>query len=391
MLKLLPFAICLLLAGEALAQSAPSSTAYGIWTPSATDSCTKTIHDSYSVIGPDGKRYPTWHPPVDVATGCTFGHEHGKDPRNSEVYDLTDGLPFGVANEALTAYDPLGMRHEDHVGHKVEWLNNVKIGTVTCDFLTRIHQGTHSADAFSNNAHELGYFARCTDGTELAINKLAAFGQPGEFIKGCDKITPITAQPAMPMDSPIGPGSRNIPDLACAKEYVLVPTGQTSQFFPGMYEPWESENSIFTRGGKVLAYFDPSFAVTNGARYFDPAQPNNLAYAINLCYMMEANGDKVQGTNNCSSVSNKPPIPYTDLKSPFNGTNRTTTFIQTKVTNDRGPAIWYTDPYGGNAQTTPFVGSIQQYIAPIDNTATLKIIVKSVTVNYNAQGVHAPN
>lgn len=56
-----------------------NSLAYGIWTPSGTDTCTQAIHDSYSVVGPDGLRYPTWHPPVDPATGCTFGHEHGRD------------------------------------------------------------------------------------------------------------------------------------------------------------------------------------------------------------------------------------------------------------------------------------------------------------------------
>jgi hypothetical protein len=48
------------------------------------------VHDSYSVIGPDGKRYPTWHPPVvtDPSTGkkCAFGYEHGRDPREYEYF-----------------------------------------------------------------------------------------------------------------------------------------------------------------------------------------------------------------------------------------------------------------------------------------------------------------
>jgi predicted small secreted protein len=56
---------------------------FGIWTPGTGDTCTREIHDRYSVVAPDGKRYNTWHPPVDPGTGCTFGHEHGRDPRSS--------------------------------------------------------------------------------------------------------------------------------------------------------------------------------------------------------------------------------------------------------------------------------------------------------------------
>ena len=58
--------------------SRPASAAMGKWTPNPTyDTCSQAFHDSYFVVGPDGKRYPTWHPPVatDPANGrdCTFG------------------------------------------------------------------------------------------------------------------------------------------------------------------------------------------------------------------------------------------------------------------------------------------------------------------------------
>src|SRR6185312_14613428 len=33
------------------------------WSPTTYDTCPKALHDSYSVVGPDGKLYPTWHPP----------------------------------------------------------------------------------------------------------------------------------------------------------------------------------------------------------------------------------------------------------------------------------------------------------------------------------------
>ena len=55
--------------------------AYGIWVPGSGDSCPVEVHNRYSTVGPDRKLYPTWHPPVDPTTGCSFGHEHGRDPR----------------------------------------------------------------------------------------------------------------------------------------------------------------------------------------------------------------------------------------------------------------------------------------------------------------------
>ena len=100
------------------ADAAPSR-AFGIWHPSAIESCTQEQHDAYAVVGQDGKRYPTWHPPTGPG-GCSFGHEHGRDPRGSKLYDDAGGLPFGLANEALAISDPANPRDEDHVGHKVE-------------------------------------------------------------------------------------------------------------------------------------------------------------------------------------------------------------------------------------------------------------------------------
>src|SRR5882672_1493064 len=58
-----------------------NAASFGLWTPGANDDCTAAQHDAYSVVGPDHKRYPTWHPPIDPVSGCSFGHDHGRDPR----------------------------------------------------------------------------------------------------------------------------------------------------------------------------------------------------------------------------------------------------------------------------------------------------------------------
>ena len=115
------------------------SHALGLWTPHPVhDTCSAAYHDSFSIVGEDGKRYPTWHPPEGVENGtpCSFGHEHGRDPKGSALLDdITaqyGGVLFGYASERLDDYNGAQrvadrMRHEDHVGHKIEWENDVQV------------------------------------------------------------------------------------------------------------------------------------------------------------------------------------------------------------------------------------------------------------------------
>ena len=146
----------------------------GLWTPSRFDSCTQAQHDAWAVTGPDGRRYPTWHPPVDPASGCTYGHEHGADPRQSHLFEESGGLPFGYVNEVLADHASGRARPEDHVGHKVEFVNDVELRTeagartgITCNFLVKLHQGTHSRDAFTNTAVQVFYHVRRSDRTVI--------------------------------------------------------------------------------------------------------------------------------------------------------------------------------------------------------------------------------
>ena len=118
--------------------------AFSIWNPGAGESCTKEQHDAYAVVGPDGKLYPTWHPPTGPG-GCSFGHEHGRDPRGSDLYDDAGGMPFGVANEALAVSDPANPRDEDHVGHKVEWENDMDL-QFSGRRVGRLHRQVRRAD-----------------------------------------------------------------------------------------------------------------------------------------------------------------------------------------------------------------------------------------------------
>jgi hypothetical protein len=239
------------------------------------------VHNQYYVIAYDGIKYPTWHPavvnnPITGVGKCYFGHEHGSDPQKyihwDEIYqhfgkDMNNdgaitplvinaatgqitpgdraGIPFGIANEHMEQYynqegrDSVFVRHEDHVGHKIEFVNkesdvntnldgNTTASThemaqltgteglnvpyysssidngaykptgVICTHLHKFHQGTHSGDAILNNLHEVIFHSTCNSVNVNGINAPAyypnntvlltgmmAFGKPGIYKRFC--------------------------------------------------------------------------------------------------------------------------------------------------------------------------------------------------------------
>lgn len=390
--------------------AAPASVAFGIWTPAAAGECEADVHDRFSTIGPDGKKYPTWHPPVDPLSGCSFGHEHGRDPRGSALYNSVGALPFGYANERLDEGD-LGMRrHEDHVGHKIEWENDVLMRTnggagtvveVRCDILTKLHQGTHSKDAFTNNLHEQIYHVRCTDRTELHVTVLTAIGNPGEFDRSCGGT--VQVGPASPVNSPRGNGRRKIPDWSCMESRVMVGEGSRSDF-GSLHESWQTHTILrLAEGNKRLASFDPYYQVFRPSRFFDPSQPDNVGRPAALC-TAQANEARHARGNECNAVedavSTLPApaggfalLPYDDARSPFNGVRRQVDMNNNTVRNEGGPTTWYTDAFGQRAQTTPFPGSIRQYISSTNNDYGVGVNGRTFGGNrhYGGKGVRAPN
>lgn len=380
------------------------SAAYGLWTPGPGDTCTKDIHDKYSVVGPDGLVYPTWHPPVDPATGCTFGHEHGRDPRGSSLYRETGPIPFGYANQQLDVYDPANPRHEDHFGHKIEWANDVQLHfnsdaadqlfAITCDVLVKLHQGTHSKDAFTNNLHELAYHLRCSDGVELHVTELTAIGTPGQFTRGCDGDSDVVVGPPTPVNSPDGGGRRLIPDRSCA-DRLLVPAGQTSDWGL-LHESWQTSNAVVEENGHGLTFFGPYFQVFLPSRFYDPSAPNVTGRPIDVCYWVGPNGERARGgpcqtsTNNGADTG----VTFNNPRSAFDGAHRVVDINSTVIRNREGPDVWYSDPFGRHARTTSFPGAIRQFIARIDNDLN-NIFPSGPGIGqsrpYSGQGVHAPN
>lgn len=416
----------------------PLSIAYAQrnWTPTAYDTCPAALHASFSAIGPDGKRYPTWHPPVvtDPATGrpCTFGHEHGDDPRTSDIYDWAlqyfapeggtteAGIPFGLTSEALAAYAAANpgqvVRNEDHVGHKVFVANDVKLVAqsprgyvrftdstgasvpVECDYLIKTHQGSHSADATTNNAHEIFYAVRCNDGTAVAATVMSRFGDPNEYVRSCDRSVIVATSGS---DLPPGDGgARIIPDRTCIDQHVLVDPNVPSAHSDiwSLYEVWKSANSITTTSGRVLATFDPWFAVRNPSRYAwsakNPDGSDGIGATVDAAWETDpADGGKVNA-NPWLAICTLPPIAVGSPDSPFDGAQRDFYLGATTVANGGGATVWYTDPWGGHASTRPFVGSVRQWIGATDNTSypALERQNFGLGADYDGgQGVHAPN
>ena len=378
---------------------------FGIWNPGPNETCTKADHDRYSTIGPDHKVYPTWHPPVDPVTGCTFGHEHGRDPRGSRLYASVGDIPLGYANEQLDTWDPTGQRHEDHVGHKVEWENDIQLQfesdaanqlfDVRCDLLTKLHQGTHSRDAFTNNLHELVYHIRCNDGTEMHITVMAAIGTPGQFERSCDRAT-IVVGTATPANSPNGGGVRIIPDRYCVDQHMLVPPGQRSNLGAALHENWEVSIGIRTTTGRTVAFFNPYYQVFLPSRFYDPNAPNVTARPIDVCYEVTATGERAASgaCDRSTDTGSVQGLTYDDPRSEFNGARRQVDINENSIENERGPLLWYSDPFGRNARPDSFPGAIRQIIARVNtNRGALGTSGPVLGGNraYWGLGTHAPN
>lgn len=382
--------------------TAPASAAFGIWTPGKSDTCSPDVHNRYVTVGPDGKKYPTWHPPVDPITGCSFGHEHGRDPHGSALYASVGDIPFGYANEQLDMSNMGMVRHEDHVGHKVEWENGIRIRVagstgaaieITCDVLVKLHQGTHSKDAFTNNLHELAYHIKCSDHTEMHVTLLSAIGRPGEFVSTCGGT--IQAGVASPANAPSGGGQRRIADAACVLSRTIVGAGQESDFGV-LHESWETSNEIRAADGQGLAFFNPYFQVFRPSRYYDASLAGVVGRPVALCAMTI--GDRKARSSECAGQTTTVggsllSIDYDDPTSNFNGVRRQVDINDNVLRNAGGPTVWYTDPFGKNGQTTPFAGSIRQYIASINNDYGVGVNgpVIGSDRNYGGLGVRAPN
>lgn len=386
----------------------------------------RDLHDRYWVKGDDGMAYHTWHPAA--VDGCVFRHEHGDNAATSDIFNYAGGYPpFAFVMEQQHSSMPNMKRHEDHFGHKIFVANNIKlaIGTstdtgidcnhpsadctvtpikctdtlgecmrpiydagITCDWLSKIHQGSHSADALTNNTHEYFLNMRCNDThqqepTEFSVKVLADWGQANKvtFIGGPNPnidsvttdVTSFLTKPWNGEPDPITPPTRvSPPNPAGAREFVAI-SGLQWKNWNDYIQPvnvikqpelWQQdETSIKTPVGSIT--FAPYYVVKNPARLL--RQDNTLQRTVDLCY--DNNGTQLPG-GFCSILPPSHPGQdyWKSVESPFNGSVRALNFKAVEVNNDGGPAEFCTDPFGQNASYLPCIGNkIKQKSASIRN------------------------
>mgnify|MGYP001559554435 CR=1 FL=1 len=323
-----------------------TSQEFGTWHPNTQfDTCGEVEHNSYSVVGPDGKKYSTWHPPVHT-NGCTFGHEHGADPRTSAA-DNT--LPaFGYAAEQMGMAEP-------HVGFKVFVIiagTPGDNGPATADHRVVFHMGTAGVGRYSQQFHSFEYDHIARDGTGRYLH-LYGMGD-----------TRPTADNASQCPGVGGIGGKIFSTVGCGE----------------VYEIWGTVDFRITDAeSKVLASMDFGPAAFQPITARDPADNSRLVYNQTL-----------RGDGSGGGFSVNPLSPDADWR----GCDREIYVGQNIWGNEGGSGTTYfTDPMGTIvAPTAP--GAIRQEVSRSAAAVNPNEVFKqpeNFCGDGRASGIHSPN
>lgn len=398
----------------------PASLSMGRWSP-ATDStrfaneCSKDVHDSYYVIGPDGKKYPTWHPPRDPATGCWFGHEHGDNPAGSalwselkrhfawdannngtidesEATSARSGIPLGYAAEV--GGDPTAILHDSY---KIAFIDGVArqrvVGSGTQDASLRCNQllvfahDTQTSAAIGQALHPLTYAIDCTPtdnssyASKLILSVMADYG---------------SSQAPAAQGSEVA-AARRLPE-ATAQVYpsAFVTVGNNADLSAALAERWDTIVSVRSSAGVELARANPGLINRSPSRYVLGSGSGAVAQAsIGLCYSGLNAADalvsdpaqsasivrQVRGSaTDCARLSPTGPatalaarVRFDDRNAQFKGCSRSVIWRDQTIRNGNGPTIWYSNASGADARSSAFTGSLRQYIARGSSGSTIEL------------------
>jgi hypothetical protein len=263
--------------------------------------CSEEVHASYSITGPDGLDYPTWHPPVDMQNRCYFDHEHGSDPRSYLGFG-SSGMPsFGytAAHAGIS---------ESHAGYKVYVSNDDLNGRA---WMIVLNQDTGRPERASSQYHSLDWHISSFQGETLVdVRVMADFGQAQA---NCSST--VISHPKGESSA----GSRVIPTTACAPQNA--------------YEAWTASVNI---GGAFRAA--PYFDVDNPITAVDPEDMN----AENLMCQYRS------GAESCTGAS------------PWSG-NRRGVLRPGQLVRNSGSEIFYTDPFGHRVDNQE-LGAVRQFV-----------------------------
>lgn len=313
--------------------------------------CPAWLHDSMVTTGPDGKLYPTWHPPVDLASGCLFGHEHGADPATSKVNASLPAFGYAAAQMGMT---------EPHTGYKVYVLNagdtvesNVenKVSTVSVRFV--FHQGTSSLGRYLQPIHS---------GQEDYSGPEGSFAVNGNFDTG------PTALDGSTCDLP-RQGAKDFSTLGCPDPYEIW-NGAHFQI-----DTAEQRATCCSGIGQSILYVANSPAVFDPITTRDPLDLGRLIYTETL---KGNNGAALSGINPTS------PDAYNQ------GCRREFYTGPDFWRNAGGQTQYVTDPLGVVIPDAKVAGPGQILQTVSQSSSQTEAIFKKRT-DYCGQGIHSPN
>jgi hypothetical protein len=299
--------------------------------------CPASVHARYVTTGPDGKQYPTWHPPVDPEFGCLFGHEHGADPRTSNA---DASLPaFGYAAALM------GM-NEPHEGFKVFIINrgtSFEDKLAPADYRIVFHMGTSGVGRYTQQHHSLEYDYVANDGT----------GREAHIYGMADTGAPIGST----CDNP-RKGGRDFSTIGCNDPYEIWSFGFDIKH-PD--DPYTGVLEVRLHVGGAVAAFNP---ITTR----DPADNTRLVYT--QAYRNPGSG-----------------IDPLSPQSPFQGCAREAYGGPNYWSNANRPTVYYTDPEG-NVKPGPGPGLIQQQVSATTSATNEAFKYRQ---DFCGNGIHAPN
>lgn len=284
--------------------------------------CPASVHDKYFVMGPDGKKYRTWHPIVDPQTGCHFAHEHG------DLLPAGAPLPpFGYASEQA------GMATEisRHSGFKVFSHSPGNIsgfgrpeadyrGPFDGKFYFVIHQGTGGAARLTEQFHSANFWSSDAQGR---ITNVFAMSDTGPLV---DKCTGSASGRVVVSDN--------------------CPVYETWSFPLHIGNSWHVENDIA--------------AVTYPMTHMHGSPPCADATCSNIT--LDSSSTEICGTNSVD-CANK--TPFGAPGNLWQGHIRTLHNPEWTWTNAGGPTTFCTDPMG-MLEACGTRGSITQQVPAIN-------------------------
>lgn len=147
--------------------------------------CPDWVHDRYTVVGPDGNTYRTWHPvtvPLEpsnpVSPTCSFAHEHGDPPHPQGPHPYFGYVAYHAGKPELIkeheAYKVFTHLHGQVTGWDTK--ENININP-DIDIQFWFQQGSWTRSRLSERYRGVGFWSMDAGGRETEVYYFADTGQ----------------------------------------------------------------------------------------------------------------------------------------------------------------------------------------------------------------------